>query len=192
MARTLFFLSEFIKNPAGVAAVAPSSRALARMMIDGVEFAAGDTVVEYGPGTGSFTRLLAELTQQGVNYLGIERNPAFLETLRADYPNLTFVEGSAEDVAKHLAEHRLKAPKAIVSGLPLAAMPAEVRDRIVAETNAVLAPGGVFRQFSYVHYYVSPGATALRRQMKSLFQSFELSRPVFWNVPPAFVYCGTA
>ena len=188
MSNTLVFLGQFLKSPFRTGAIAPSSRVLAREMVRNIDVGPGDVVVEYGPGTGSFTRMLAPLAERGVRYLGIERNPRFHEMMTAAFPQLTFVEGGAEDVAKHLEERGLPAPKAVISGLPIAAMPMPVQKQIIAETSRVLAPGGVFHQFSYCHFY--PVARPLRQLMRAAFDSFELSRPVMRNVPPAFVYIG--
>ena len=50
------FLWEYIKHPLRVGAVAPSGRGLARKMMEPVDFKQASVIVEYGPGTGSFTR----------------------------------------------------------------------------------------------------------------------------------------
>ena len=190
MSNTFYFLGQFLRHPARVAAVAPSSKYLARAMLQGIDLRPGDVVVEYGPGTGAFTREVAPLVERGVRYLGIEMHPDFHRCLQQRFPALTFVHGSAEDVDRYLAEHGLPAPRAVISGLPLAAMPAEAMTTIVERTRKALAPGGQFRQFSYVHFYVFSGALGLRQLMKRFFPVFTLSRPVFRNMPPAFVYGG--
>ncbi|MBK8980425.1 MAG: methyltransferase [Planctomycetes bacterium] len=191
MSNPFLFLSEFIKSPVDVAAVTPSSRALGREMLRDLDLRRGDLVVEYGPGTGSFTRLLAPLVErEGIRYLGIERNEAFHRRLTARFPGLRFALGSAEHVAAHLASRGLPAPRAIVSGLPLAAMPRRLKHLIVDETARTLADGGSFRQFSYWHFYPTAAARELRDRMRERFARFALSRPVLWNLPPALVYRG--
>lgn len=54
------FAKEFIKEPKEMAAVAPSSRHLARAMAKGIDFANARAIVEYGPGLGTFSRALIE------------------------------------------------------------------------------------------------------------------------------------
>lgn len=49
------FLQEFARSHNRIGAVAPSSRFLAKEMLHGMELGSSKLVVEYGPGTGSFT-----------------------------------------------------------------------------------------------------------------------------------------
>jgi len=63
--RSMFFFQQYILRPASIGAVAPSSQALAREMLDWLELESAQAVLEVGPGTGSMTEALAEL-------LGIE------------------------------------------------------------------------------------------------------------------------
>jgi phospholipid N-methyltransferase len=187
---TLFFIRRFLQQPGRVAALAPSSRSLARAMLRGVALDPGDVVVELGPGTGSFTALIAPHVARGVRYLGIERDPVFHARLCETYPSLRFALGSAEDAPELLAEAGHARANLVVSGLPLAAMHAELQQRIVDATRAILAENGVFRQFSYVHFFPFPGSIGLRRKLRTAFSRLELSRPVLANLPPAFVYHG--
>lgn len=52
------FLSELIKNPRFIRAVAPSSQSLAEKMIEKIDFKQILCIIEYGPGTGFFTEKL--------------------------------------------------------------------------------------------------------------------------------------
>ena len=81
----------------------PSSAALARAMLAPIDFASARTIVEFGPGTGAFTREIAARLTPGCRYLGIELNPEFVRKLAADFPRLTFVHGSVADLAQILA-----------------------------------------------------------------------------------------
>ena len=56
----LEFFHAFIREPASVGALSPSSRALAMAMIDGFDLRHADTIVELGPGTGAFTGPILE------------------------------------------------------------------------------------------------------------------------------------
>lgn len=183
----LHFLATFLRRPFRVGSLWPSSARLAAEMVAGVPLAAGDLVVEYGPGTGPMTMALARLMPDGVRFLGIERDAGFFDLLGKRFPKLEFVQGSAEDVERFLADRKLPRAKLIVSGLPFAAMPHEVQERIVAATKRALADDGVFRTFSYVHAYGSRRAKQFREFMQRSFGHFTRSRPVLRNVPPAYV-----
>lgn len=190
LVRGLYFLRRFLCNPREVGAICPSTRHLGAAMLAGLELRPGDLILEYGPGTGAFTRVIAERLEAvpGLRYLGIEREPGFCDILRARLPQLTFAQGSVEDVRALLAQHGLGAPRAIVSGLPLILLPA--MERIVRTAQEILQPGGSFRTFSYLQSYVTPGARRLRALMRECFDGFELSHLVARNFPPAFVLRG--
>ena len=49
------FFQAFMREPASVGALSPSSRALAMAMIQGCALKSADAIVELGPGTGAFT-----------------------------------------------------------------------------------------------------------------------------------------
>lgn len=160
-------------------------------MVADLPLAAGDLVVEYGPGTGALTESIARHTAAaGARYFGIERDPGFAALLRQRFPELEFAAAPVERVRELLAERGLPAPAAILSGLPLILLP-NMAD-IVATAAAVLRPGGQFRTFSYLQSCAAPAAHRLRRQLRTEFASYRSSRLVLRNLPPAFVLCGTA
>ena len=188
---SLHFLSGLVRHPKKVGAVLPSSRYLAEAMVEGLDLHAGDTIVEYGPGTGPMTRVIAEKIGNGMRYLGIERDPEFHSLLTRRFPQLDFHLGSAEQIGKILKERGFCAPKVIISGLPFASFSATVQQRLAKRTREALAPQGQFRTFQYVHAYGLPSARRFRAMMNRQFERFECSAPVYRNVPPAFglIYC---
>src|SRR5260221_14765968 len=65
-ARHGMFIAKFIKDPASVGAIAPSSRRLAAAMVGRIDFARARAIVELGPGTGVFSAaVLAGIRQAG-------------------------------------------------------------------------------------------------------------------------------
>ena len=75
------FIRHFVRNPASVGAIAPSSPRLARAMMRDLALAEGDNVLELGPGTGSFTREIKRCLPESASYLGIECESKFVELL---------------------------------------------------------------------------------------------------------------
>ena len=181
------FLLAALRSPMHVGAVAPSSRAVAEQMLAGIDFRSNGAVVELGPGTGSFTRLLIERLPDRATYLGIERDPQLLQILLRRFPGLHFIHGSAEDALRHLADSGHASVQAIISGLPFASLPDPVQERIFAALQAMMSPGVVFRAVQYVHAQPMASAIKFRRRMSIMFGPVEVSRPVLWNVPPAVV-----
>ena len=190
---TVHFVQAAMRNPMGVGAIAPSSAALARRMVAGLEVKPGQAIVEFGPGTGPFTKRLRETLLDPRSYLGIERDPKFVAMLKGRYPSMRFVEGSAEHADRYVDEAGHERVAAIISGLPFASLPMCVQDGIVGCLDRMMRPaqGGnaatVFRTFQYVHAMPLPTATRFRRRMRELFGPCHVSRPVMWNLPPAVV-----
>jgi phospholipid N-methyltransferase len=187
-ARTGLFLRQFARAPRSVGAIAPSSAALARAMLAPIDFATARTIVEFGPGTGAFTRAVAKRLAPGCRYLGIELNPAFVRTLAATFSDLAFVGGSVADLTPILAAQGIDSIDAIVCGLPWATLPIGLQEQVFGATDRALAPGGLFVTFGYLQSLVLPGARALRRRLHHSFAQVDRSPVVWGNVPPAFAY----
>ena len=182
------FLRQFARSPRSVGAVLPSSAALADAMLAPVDFRRVRTIVEFGPGTGAFTRAIAGRLQPHARYLGIELNPEFCRGLAVAFPQLAFVLGSVGDLTKILAEQGIAEIDAIICGLPWASLPLALQDQVFGEIDRALAPGGLFVTFAYLHGLVLPGAWALRRRLRRSFAQVDHSPVVWGNAPPAFAY----
>lgn len=189
-ARGVLFLRRFLRSPREVGALCPSTRHLAELMIRDLDLDQGATVVEYGVGTGSFTPTIQRLVDAtpGARYLGVEREPEFVDVLQNRFPTLSFANDQVEDIERLLAERALPAPQAILSGLPLILLP--TMDEIIRRTEAVLAPGGEFRTFSYLQSYPTRAAAKLRRLLKETFDEHSISEMCWRNFPPAMVLRG--
>jgi phosphatidylethanolamine/phosphatidyl-N-methylethanolamine N-methyltransferase len=183
----LTFLAAFLRSPARTGAILPSSPVLARAMVRGLQLGSGETVVEFGPGTGPFTRELRRILPDAACYLGIERDARMLRVLRQRYPELLFVEGSAEEARSYLQAAGRSRVRAIVCGLPFASLSPRVQDGVVETLDALVQPGAEFRTFQYVHAYGLPTAIRFRRRMAGVFGPHGRQAVVLRNLPPAFV-----
>lgn len=177
----LLFLSEYIKDIRNVGAVAPSSRFLARKMVESVDFDTAKVIIEYGPGTGVFTAEIVKRMKPGTKLLALETNPAFYDNLQATYRDVEDVEiinASAEHISKLHAERTLPTPDYVISGLPFAALPAQISAAILQETVDLLDGNGEFITFQY---------TLLKKKLlHSYFPDIQVTRELR-NVPPAYV-----
>lgn len=182
------FLQRFFRDPRSVGAVAPSSRFLARKMVEPIRWRAGVKIVEFGPGTGPFTDEIARRLPAGAQYLGIERDPVFAELLRRRFPHLDFVCESVEGLVGILEERDLLPVDHIISGLPFASLPVEVSSRILDAIEGALANGATFTTFQYLHAYGLPAARRFRREMRRRLGALRSARLEFRNLPPAFVF----
>ncbi|UKS67427.1 methyltransferase [Rossellomorea marisflavi] len=177
----LQFVKEYVKQPRTVGAVMPSSKVLARQMVEAIEFDRVESIAEFGPGTGVFTEEILRRKRDGTMLLVIEENREFFELLYERYSkrdDVVVIHGSAEDVREHMQKYGMSRLDAIVSGLPFASLPNDVSHAILRVTNQVLAPGGVFVTFQY--------SMMKKALFERYFAGMEWQR-VWWNVPPAYV-----
>ncbi|MCB9840692.1 MAG: SAM-dependent methyltransferase [Phycisphaeraceae bacterium] len=200
------FLREFLANPIATAAIAPSSPHLAAAMLRGVDIASLRTIVEFGPGTGIFTRAVLQALRAagntGATVIALELNQRMAAALAADLeagannaddpaPRVEILNANALDIDRILAERGLPHADFILSGLGWPSIPAKVRDAILEKTAAALPQGRQFRTFGYHIGLTLPGAWGFRRTVRRLFSRVEISPVVWRNIPPAFVYTCT-
>lgn len=146
----LLFLRGFLRCPALVGSVIPSSRYLAQRLAHTAAISRARLVVEFGPGTGSTTRALLDELPEGARLLAIEINPQFVSHLRANPdPRLIVHQGSAEHIGETLAHYNLQRPDTVISGIPFSTMPAGLGQRILGAMWASLAPGGRFVAYQF-------------------------------------------
>src|SRR5437016_14272997 len=86
VAERLQFLGAFLREPARVGAFVPSSPALAQAMLHGCNLKDAKTVVEFGPGTGAFTRLILERIGKQTAFLALELDEKHARGLRQHFP----------------------------------------------------------------------------------------------------------
>jgi phospholipid N-methyltransferase len=178
------FFRGFVRSPAQVGSVIPSSTLLERRLVRNARIAEARSVVELGPGTGGTTAALLRALGPAGRLLAIELDAGFhrhlAHTLRD--PRLVLEFGSAERLAECLSRHGFGPPDAIVSGIPFSTMPREVSDRIAAAVAQVLRPGGVFVAYqvrAHVAGFVTPYLGAPVKEWEMM------------NVPPVRVFTWT-
>ena len=182
------FLGRFVRNPRAVGAVLPSGERLAAAMLDSVDWDGADCVLEFGPGTGPFTRFVPDRLRPGAKFLAVERDPAFAARLNRELPHVEVACRDVTEVGEELESRGLPAADAILCGLPWAAFPPGLQTRLMAATLAALKPGGTFATFAYVQGTVLPAGRRLRALLDEHFAEVRTSPIVWRNAPPAVVY----
>lgn len=200
---TLRFLGRFVRHPATVGAIVPSTAQLAAAMIAPLLEAAGRravgedthtapiTVVELGPGTGAFTRAIVQRLTANDRFLAVELELEFCALLQRRWPPLDAVCASAESLTDLLADRRWGPVDHIVSGLPFATLPTQTTRRIVDAIGRSLRLGGTFTTFHYAHSFGVPRAAAFRREICRVLQSSPSAKFIAWNLPPALAVSWT-
>ncbi len=180
LSESRLFLKLWLKRPHSVGTWAPSSQALAMAMAREVPRPVALPIVELGGGTGAVTRGLLDAAIPRDKLIVVEREQIFYQMLVERFPGVSVLRGDAGELTALLRRHGVGQVGAVVSCLPLAAMPRAMARRIVEESLGVLAPGAPFIQFTYT--WLSP----ISRSHHGLQGG--LTQRVFGNFPPASVW----
>lgn len=175
------FIKEYIKHPSKVGAVAPSSKYLATSMIKSVNFEKCNCIVEYGPGTGVFTKEIINRKKKHTLFLIIEQNEMFYNDLVKQYshlPEVKVIHGVAQDIDMYLKEFHVDSVDYIVSGLPFTSLPKEVSSSILEKTKDVIGTKGKFITFQY---------SKLKQNLFKQYFLVKESNREYRNLPPAYV-----
>ncbi|MGV8951439.1 MAG: class I SAM-dependent methyltransferase [Cypionkella sp.] len=172
------FLRQLLTEPKQISAIAPSSRWLAKAMAQGLGPQSG-RVVEFGPGTGALTRGILAAGVPPENITLFEMSAEFVSHLRLAMPRITVHHAAAQ-----AAIDRVPAGvERVISGLPLLSMPLDLRRSIVQAAFDILAPDGVYTQFTY-----GPNSPVTAEIIADLGLVATKGPKVWANLPPARVY----
>ena len=178
---TALFVQEWLANPQGMGAVAPSSRNLAEAMAKWLPSDPESYVLELGPGTGVVTEALLRRGLQQERLVAIEQNSNMTRVLREKFPRAQIITGDAWKLDDLLRRRREPIEKvgAVISSLPLLNFPPAEAERLADKIRAVLEPHGKWVQFTYrIHRLRPRGASSFR---------LRATKVVWFNLPPARV-----
>lgn len=182
----LSFLGQFLRDPTGVGAVAPSGPVLAKLEVDAAEIGPEHVVVELGAGDGPMT---AEIVGRPHGpFVSLEPNAVLAAQLRARFPGVRIEERYAQDLPEILADMGVEKADRVVSSLPWAIWDADLQGAVFDAILEVLAPDGRMVTFSYLHAKPLPAARRFKAALEARFESVEMTAPAWRNVPPAFVF----
>jgi phospholipid N-methyltransferase len=175
------FARNFLKSPAMLGSVIPSSSFLVNDMMSQVDWERARVLVEYGPGVGTFTREILKRMRPDAVLVAIELNTDFVEYLSDNVrdPRFRVVHGSAARVRSVLAEQNLAPADYIISGLPYLNMPDALRREILEESRLALRAEGSMLLFQYTR--------TLLPYLESSFSSVKLNFQ-FFNILPALIF----
>ena len=174
------------------AAIAPSSRYLARSMVEPVRRNDLRVVVEFGPGTGKMTREILRLMPRDSILVAFEISDRFVSHLGEAIPDgrLQVVHAGAETAAEELRARGIDHIDGVVSSLGISLMDEDTVSAIYRPLLPHLGDTGVLTQFQYVHRTrMHDGRLEYFNAVPLLeryFHSVE-SNCVLRNLPPAYV-----
>lgn len=172
-------LGEFLLAPAAVGSPFPASRRLVDRTLAPLDWSRIRLFVEFGPGTGRFTRVaLARLAPQA-RLVALEPGRDFVRHLKRTIidPRLRVIEAPAQKVAEIMAGQG--PADCILSGIPFSTLPRDDRRRIVRASREVLSADGVFAAYQ-MRRAILP---SLEERFREIREDYE------WrNMPPCHIY----
>ncbi|SFM74655.1 Phospholipid N-methyltransferase [Pseudonocardia ammonioxydans] len=182
------FLRAWVRNPARVGAVWPSSRRLSEKLARVAPGHGSPVVVELGPGTGSTTAQVSRRLPPQARHLAVELDPGMARYLQRGHPDVEVVNGDARKLGELLAERGIEHVDAVVSGLPWSLFDAQTQREILGQVVDVIGDTGAFATFAYSHTLPIPSARRFKATLHEVFDEVVMTRTVWRNMPPAFCF----
>lgn len=181
MAKKSKFLKEFLKERKTVGAVSPSSKFLMKKMLAPINFDKANVIVELGPGNGVFTKGLLKKMKPDAKLISFELSQNFYEhiNLKIRDKRLVLINDSADKLEKYLSVEGVSKVDYVVSSLPLAVIPEDVKTEVLDACVKFLGKDGKYIQFQYT--------LNAKKLLQSKFNNVNY-KFVAVNIPPAFVY----
>jgi phosphatidylethanolamine/phosphatidyl-N-methylethanolamine N-methyltransferase len=174
------YFRRFLKHPARLASLTPSSQALGRAVAREVRRGAEEYVVELGCGTGAITRALLAAGVPPQRLIAVDVDGELLAVLRREFPDITVLECDAAELTKRLPPAIIGRVGTVICGIPVSLLPRAEQRALIDEMFALMPPGRRF--LAYTHRQASP----LPRRELAL-KGERLARALC-NLPPASVW----
>jgi len=177
------FFKTYLEQKNQVGSWVPSWPLLVNNMCRKIDFKNADTIVEFGPGNGVFTKKLLKKAKPSAKLFVFELNTNFYNVLKDkfDDPRMILLNQGAETLPEVLKAHNIDKVDAILSSLPLAMIPKEIKNTILDNSHNHLRKNGVFLQYQY--------SLNAKNDVKERYGKLRVNL-IPLNVPPAFVYKG--
>jgi phospholipid N-methyltransferase len=181
---TIVYLKNMIRDK-NVASITPTSSFGIEKVCSKIDFKKRNVVVEYGPGTGVFTKYLLDHLTADSKLILIERNEDFINILNQSFqdPRLFVYHESAEHVEDLLRKSGEKKADYVISGIPFSFLPPKLRDIVVERSHACLREGGKFLAYQTFYQLDRFLKVYLNKYFRLVYTGFCLR-----NAPPLRVF----
>lgn len=145
------FFAQFVKSPETVGSIFPSSKRLAKAVVREISADRNPEVpvriLEVGPGTGIFSKKLIDKLEENDSLDLVEYDEKFVKILQKRFghrKNVTIIQG---DFTQFHAEHKYDY---CVSGLPLAAFPKEMVEKVYQVFDEVVYGKLIYFEYKWI------------------------------------------
>jgi phospholipid N-methyltransferase len=176
---TFTYLKSFLQDR-DVASVTPSSKYCVEKLCSHIDFSNTKYLVEYGPGTGIFTKTLLDRLPKDSRLFAFETNDLFVEELsNIDDERFVLFHDSVEHLPELLPEEVMGNVDHVISGIPFSFFNWELKIKIMSQTMNSLSETGSFLA------YQTPGH--MKEPLLEVFKNVETD--LCWrNIPPYYIY----
>lgn len=170
---------ELLREPRDIGTLCPSSAALADKMADAISpsVMGSGFLIELGAGTGPVTEALLRRGIPRERMIVVEKSEPLANCLSTRFLGVKIVCCGAEELRRYVG--RDDEIRAVVSSLPFRSLPTELCESIMSVIEDILAPGGLYVQFTYALLGKIPFVPENFRRLRSDL--------VLSNIPPARV-----
>lgn len=188
MTRKSLLFRQFIKKPGTVGTLCSSSPALAKVMVEKIDIHSARYIAELGPGTGAITASILKQITSDSHFFAIELDKTIYEEFKKHHPDVIIYNDTAENLNKIIRHQNIPHLDIVISGLPWSVFSEKNQTLIIKEVTTSLKENGYFTTFAYIQGIFLPSARRFKKLLKNNFSSVEISKVVWNNLPPAFVY----
>ena len=179
MKSTFTYLKNFIRDK-NVASVTPSTRFCVKRTCKFIDFSQPRTILEFGPGTGVYTRYLLKRLRAGSELHAFELNTEFVKKLKTiNNEMLTVYEADAGRVSDLLPERYIGSVDYIISGIPFSFLDDTTRNTILKTCYRYLHEGGAFLAYQTSGH--------LKEPLAAYFDEVKTEYEIL-NIPPMMIY----
>ncbi len=176
---TLTYLRNFIKDK-NVASVTPTSAFGVKKVCEKIDLRKRNVIVEYGPGTGVFSKYLLKKMNKDSKLILIELNKNFAIILhKIKDQRVAIFNDTAENILSILEASKEVCADYIISGIPFSFIPFSDKQKILHNTYQALRGGGKFLAYQHSNHLKEH----LKRHFDIVHTEYEIR-----NIPPLCIY----
>ena len=177
---TFTYLKNFFRDKK-VASVTPCSRFTIQRLCDKIDYGYDQVIVEFGPGSGGFTRYMLDAMSKDSILITIEINEAFarqLKNVEKEDSRLIVYQAGAENLSSIMEQENLHHIHHVVSGIPFSMINNSDKESIIKQTNHFLVDEGKFLLYQTTYNMVPH----LKKYFREVHKDFEPR-----NLPPMYL-----
>ena len=150
-------------------------------MANQIDYDRAKCIIELGPGTGPYTKIILKKKKSSTKYFAFEKNDDMIKILKNKFPDIK-IYNKAEQMTEIIKKNNINCIDYIISGLPFTVLEKNIRNSILEQSYDNLEKGGKFITFQY--------SLDLYKYLKSKYSKVEI-KFVPLNIPMTFVYVCT-